>query len=140
MKSSPVPNSEILKQVQEAFGEYLREGDGKRRHWPLRLQRLASSAVINDGHKPGAVAKAAGVSRGSILNWCKNKKSGTQELQPTSPSAVELKVVKSRSQVEVASEVQHAIARILFRSGAMMECPMSAVNADLVSALNGGVL
>ena len=137
MKSEAIPNPEVLKQVQEAFTEYLRERGGKRRHWPERLRRLAARAV-DEGCSPGAVARAVGVSRGSIVNWRATVEGGAREIAPVSmPSAVELRVVQSRNAGAPPSDARVMSARILFLSGAILECPVSAVNAEMIAALNG---
>jgi hypothetical protein len=134
MSTNPVPNPELLREVEEAFSKYLNESGGQRRHWPEALQRLAVRAVT-EGHSPRVVAKATKVSRGSVVNWCKSERFDPKS-RLTSP-AVELKVVESRVQHEAPSESSDpAVARILFLSGAILECPVSALTAAILCALN----
>ena len=137
MKANPVLDSQLLKQVEEAFSKHLSENGGQRRHWSEALQRLAAQAV-DAGHTPGAVAKAAGVYRGSVVNWCKNERSRDQNLNEPAPTPVELKVVESRDREksEKVNESNPAVARILFLSGAILECPVSALTAEILSKLN----
>lgn len=139
--TSSTPNTEILKQVRIAFSEHQRESGGKRRHYPLRLRRLASSAV-DYGHKPKAVAKAVGVSGQSVINWCRMERILPQKPNPVvAPTPVELKVIQFRERAEAVPLVSPpAIVRILFRGGACMECPVSLVSPELVAALHGGTL
>jgi hypothetical protein len=49
-------------------------------------------------------------------------------------------VVKSRIKPESRENSSRPtpLARIYFRSGAWMECPVSAMNAEFVDLLNGG--
>ena len=132
MTTDPVPNPEVLKEVSEAFGKYFNKGDGKRRHWPKALRQLAARAVA-EGHGAQVVAKAANVCRGSVINWCNH------ERNPPAEPPMELKVVKSREHNPVEdskAELKTAVARIFFRSGVILECPVSAVSSEILSALN----
>jgi hypothetical protein len=134
MTTNPIPNPECLQEVEEAFLKYLNERAGQRRHWPMELQQLAARAVA-EGHSPRVVAKAAKVSRGSVVTWCKNER--TEVENHFAPPAVELKVVESRIQDEAPRKsVEPAVARILFLSGAILECPVSALDAAIFSALS----
>lgn len=134
MTTNPVPNPALLQEVEEAFSKYLSESAGQRRHWSQELQQLAVRAV-DGGYTAGIVAKAAKVSRGSVINWCKNE-CMEAENHLTSP-AVELKIVESRVQNEApVGSSAAAIARILFLSGAILECPVSALTAEILSVLN----
>ena len=135
MTTNPIPNLEHLKEVEAAFSKYLEERGGQRRHWSEVLKLLAVRAVVG-GHSPRVVAKAAGVSRGSVVNWCKNERSQVDNNEPSAP-VVELKIIKERRQNEVPTgSSDPAVARILFLSGAILECPVSALTAAILSALN----
>jgi hypothetical protein len=139
MNSRPAaPNAEILKQVQIAFSEHLREGGGKRRHWPLRLRRLAASAV-DYGHGPSAVGKSVGVSGSAVVNWSRKEGVWPRKSHPLVTPPVELKVVKCRKPVEIpVPAATPATVRILFRGGAILECEVALLTSELVAALNGG--
>ena len=138
MKATLVRKTDILRQVRRAFSQRRRDGHG---FYTESLRQMAAFAVSR-GHTPGAVAEAAGVSRQSILNWYRKKGAVFRKAKPhsvrrtTSLSPVELKIVKSRTPVTPGTEGQPTV-RILFRGGACMECPVSAVSAELVAALNG---
>jgi hypothetical protein len=138
MHPSPAaPNAEILKQVQIAFSDYLREGGGKRRHWPLRLRRLAASAV-DYGHRPAVVGRAVGASGSSVVKWCRVEGLWPKKPRPLATPPVELKVIKCREPATVPAQAPSTIVRILFRGGATLEIPVSFVTSELVAALNGG--
>jgi len=136
MTTNPIPNLEHLKEVEAAFSKYLEERGGQRRHWSEVLKLLAVRAVVG-GHSPRVVAKAAGVSRGSVVNWCKNERTQVDNNELSAP-VVELKIIKERRQKEVPTESSEpAVARISFLSGAILECPVSELTAAILSALNG---
>lgn len=135
MTTNPVPNPELLKGVEEAFSKYLNESGGQRRHWPRELQQLAARAV-DGGHTATVVAKTVSVCRETVSNWC--KKDRTRAENHLASPAVELKVVESRDRQksEKANELNPGVARILFLSGAILECPVSALTAEILTALN----
>ena len=137
MTAIVVPDPEILKQVEEAFGKRLSDGavHERRRHWPMTLRRLAAQAV-HAGHSARTVAKVADVCKGSVLNWCKKEQIEAESL--LAAPAIELKVVERRGPVEPEAEAkpEPLVVRILFLSGAVLECPVSALNAQLISVLN----
>ena len=137
MKPVTVPRAEPLKQAQHAFSEHLRERGGRRSHWPKRLQKMAVSAV-NSGHGAAAVGRALGVSRKSVGNWCRRSRAASAP-KPVIKPPTELKVIKRRVLAAAGTAaVPTVMVRILFRGGACLECPVSALSAELVAALNGG--
>jgi hypothetical protein len=136
MKPATAPRSELLKQAQHAFSEHLR-GRGKRSPWPKRLQQMAVSAVAS-GHRAAVVGRALGVSGKSVGNWCRQARADSKPFRSlSSPAPTELKVVAQRQAVPVMT-APVPLVRILFRGGACLECPVSALSAELVAALNGG--
>jgi hypothetical protein len=136
------PRAEVLKEIQRAFAQHRETGDARRNFYPPEIRMLAVAA-IQKGYSRHEVTQAAGISAGSLLNWL-NVTPG-RRVAVVKPKArrlllapVQLKVVKSRIPAKNTSEAPPAIARIHFRGGATLECPVSAVSAELVSALNGG--
>lgn len=141
MQDTLSPRSPILRKIRRAFFKHRRDhGSG---HIDSVVLRHLVCEAIGDGHRPVAVAKAAGLSRQTIVNW-HGKQSGVSRKRhrasgsrKTCPPPVELKIVKSRIEVQVEPEkVQHTV-RIVFRGGACMEIPASALSSELVVALNG---
>lgn len=139
MKPVTVPSAETLKQAQLAFSEHLRERGGKRSHWPRRLQQMAVSAVTS-GHGAAAVGRALGVSGKSVGNWCRRSRAPSAPKSVSKPPT-ELKIIQRREpppSVPGTAAVPAVMVRVLFRGGACLECPVSALSVELVAALNGG--
>ena len=137
MPTHTLPSAELLKEIEEAFLRYQNESGGKRRHWPEALKLLAMRAIA-EGHSPRVVAKAAGVSRGTIVNWCTNERPlGGTTAYDIGESVVELKLIEEQSLKKITAEVREsANARILFLSGIVLEFPVPALTAELLATLN----
>ena len=89
-------------------------------------QRKLALRALDAGRSVGAVAAAAGVSRQSVLNW---KKCIAGQAAP-----VELQVV-----AEPPTAIsENIMARVLLRSGAVLEIPLARLDARLLALLGGG--
>jgi hypothetical protein len=97
------------------------------REYPFQesLKKLAISG-LDAGCSPKDIARAAGVSRQSIVNWRK-------QLQA---SPVELKIVESAP----TPAGQPEVARIHFRSGVVVELPASRLDTEFLLSLAKGAL
>ena len=103
---------------------------------PEGLRRLALSA-LDRGHTAGEIARVAGVSRQSVVNWIR----GTDitvigSRVPLTP--VELKRVEARPHTPGETAENGPMARITLRSGAIVELCASALDPRWLVVLNGG--
>ena len=116
----------------------IRHGFSRRRGRtiPEGMRRLALSAM-DRGHTAGEIARVAGVSRQSVMNWSRRTViTVIASKVPLTP--IELKVVESRPQTHSEREENGATARITLRSGAIVEVLASALDPKWLVALNGG--
>ena len=120
--------SKILEIIRGGFSE--RQG----RRVPGRLRELALSGV-RQGHTCGEVARAAGVSRQSVVNWSRRSRLTRGGAMPVPVAPVELKVIESQAQAFAGAE--GAIIRITLCSGAVVEMPARALKPRWLVALNG---
>lgn len=114
----------ILDAIRHGFSS--REG----RRIPKQLRSLALTA-LREGHTPGAIAQAAGVSRQTVVNW---KRASVAELTDPVPTPVELKVIDAPDQAGRAGET--AAARITLCSGVTVELPAVLLDVRWLVALN----
>jgi len=131
LKSSDRVISEIVKKFQS-----IRDTKKGQPRYTAEARMLALSA-IDQGHSISEIAIAAAVTCKSIRNWQKN-------VGNVSPP-INLKLVKSKKNIEVTPEQlprknaveKIMIARVHFRSGAVLEIEVEALTPSLIAALNG---
>ena len=94
------------------------------------VKQLALKA-LEQGHSRRAVAIAAGVSKGTICEWNHDKGSA-------GAVARELALVQASSELQHlgAASTQVPLARIFFKSGAIMELREQDIHSRLVQILN----
>lgn len=136
------PRSPIIRKIRRAFFRHRR--DHAPGHIDSKVLRHLVSEAIGAGHGPSQVANAAGLSRQTIVNWHRKQTGAVARKGQRSlghgricPSPVELKVVKSRTEAPVRPETAQCTVRIVFRGGACMEIPVTALSSELVATLNG---
>lgn len=120
-----VDRESLLSAIEERYRQYRKSSGGRPKHYPAELQGLVLSAT-RAGVGIGAVAKASGVSPGSIYSWRRQR---TQE----SPKVRELKVTAEALSID--PKVGWATIRL--KSGVGIELPYSALTKELLSALSG---
>lgn len=98
-----------------------------------RLRRLALSALDRD-ISAGRIARAAGISRQSVVNWRRQARSRGSSNVSLAP--VELKVLEG-APPQIGMWESGSTVRILLRSGAMVEVPAALVDPSWLVALNG---
>ena len=142
MRDTLSPRSPILRKIRRAFFKYRR--DHVPGHIDSEALRHLVSEAIEAGHGPSMVASATGLSRQTIVNWHRKQTRAVTRKRPRSlgygkicPPPVELKVMTSRTEAPVKPEAAQYTVRIVFRGGACMEMPASALSQDLVATLNG---
>jgi hypothetical protein len=118
--------------ILDAIGREFSQRSGRR--VSQRLKELAVSA-LHKGHTATEIARAAGVSSQSVVNW---KKTSDGVSAPKSRLPIELKVVEERVLLDKAVEERLSIVRILLRSGAVVEVVASSLDPSWLIALNGG--
>ena len=135
MKNKQLHETKLLKEIIHEFSIQRQNGPVKRRGYPKRLRKLVLSAV-DVGHRLSRVTDAAGISRQTLMNWQDDEQKESKRTPP-----MELQLVKEQretgSACAVAQNQNEQKLRIHFRSGAIMEIPISSFNAPLVAALNG---
>jgi len=112
----------ILAEVRERFSTRERRVG---RTYRAELRNLVLRA-LHAGCPVGSVATAAGVSRQSVLSWrkCLAGRADPVELQIIAEPAPTLN--------------ENTAARVLLRSGAVLEIPFSRLDGKLFALLNGG--
>jgi hypothetical protein len=145
MRKSAVQHNQVLSEIKLGFLMFRRDRGGKRSQYSKPVQALAISGLAR-GCTPSEVARAAGVSEGSIRNWRKSKGSALSISQKARP--LELKLVESREAfptslhdrglADASPATTGTMAHIEFRSGARMTVPVSALTEQLISLLMGG--
>lgn len=144
MQDIPSERSAIIRKIRRSFFAHRRDYPDQLHVKSDKLRELVREA-LSQGHKPGVVAQAASLNRGTIVSWARQAIESTSRkpqysagarLRASSP--VELKIVKSRSAQSPQMQMSQPTVRIYFRSGAFMDCPVSELSVELLSALNGG--
>jgi transposase-like protein len=146
MNPSVIQSKEILSKIRVVFSERRRDQSHKR-WYPKALKDLAVSA-LEHGHAQSEVARAAGVSEGSIRNWRKSKKVERRSFPlDKQKRPLELKLIEGREVVPapslesgISNAPSEAIARIEFRSGVRIALPVSALSERLFGLLQGDLL
>jgi transposase-like protein len=127
------PNSEssgtLLKRIGRAFAFYRSNHKSGRVRYPSHLKEMATSAV-SDTCRAAQVARSAGISEQALSYWLKLATERPREL-----------IVEDGPQPAPTPEPANNIrtARLHFRSGAVMEVPVSMLSTDLIAALNSAV-
>lgn len=145
MNPSIIQNKGILDKIRIVFSGRRRDQNHKR-WYPKALKDLAVSA-LEQGHAQSEVARAAGVSEGSIKNWRKSKKLEKSVPLDKQKRPLELKLIEGREVVpapslenRIPSAPSEAIARIEFCSGVRIALPVSALSERLLGLLQGDAL
>ena len=127
-------DTSILRKLRLAFSRH------RRRHgraYSENLRRLAGNARKH-GHSVVEVATAAGISEQCFRNWLKNMKT-----EP-GPVPIELKLIDQPRVTETAQlsaeTCDNSLVCIRFRSGAILELPISRLDSGIVAALNESAL
>ena len=134
--------AERLQEMQRKFALGRQSGEIKGNFYPLVFRALVVTA-IQQGASKHEVIQAAGISWGSIINWLPAAPKAAAVREPML-RPIKLRVVKCRSAkitkklVMKQMPAPSPVAQIHFRGGARMEVPISALNFDLLMALNGG--
>lgn len=121
----------ILRRIEEVFSRVR----PNRYRVPTELKELAVSA-LRSGHDAKAIAKAAGVSRQTVVNW----ESGMRSASAVAPAPVQLKVIEKAAmsaRPDTDPSVVCAVAKIVLRSGVRVEMPVGALDAKLLLVLSG---
>jgi hypothetical protein len=131
MTKRTAAQARILKQLSLAFARNKRRNHGRQTYSP-QLRDMALGA-IDAGIGAKSVAKVAGISAQSVLNWKRHV-----------PAPRELKLVAT-VEAAPAPALQKPVgapvtARVTLRSGALIEVPASALTVELIAALNVGAL
>jgi hypothetical protein len=134
----------VLQEIQRVFAQRREEGAARRNFYPPEMRALVVTA-IRKGYSKREVVQAAGISVNTLPNWLNatpvlKAPAARPKTARLIPAPIELRIVKNPVQVKKLQETEAppAIARIHFRGGATLECPLSAVSAELIAALNGG--
>lgn len=143
MSVEPAPNPshpELLAEIQREFSECRGKSESRPQPYPLKLRRLAARAV-DQGISPAAVARAAGVSRGTVVHWRTVPQYAVSRVQKR-PIELRLRDDERLPQsgplcVSGFDPQAVAVARIRFRSGVSLELPVSALSAQMLAWLQG---
>ena len=132
MKTNQVHEAKALKGLSRVFSR--QKGRGSRTY-PEDLRRLVRKAR-EQGHSISALSTATGVSYQGVRNWLVGVNASEKRQSP-----VELKVVDSprvSGLIHPRAEADESlVVTVRFRSGAVLELPLSRFNTDIVNALNG---
>jgi transposase-like protein len=93
---------------------------------------------LRDEHSIDEVAQAAGISSQSIRNW-KRAIDVVSTASSARPTPVELKVIDAPVQSPACGNESATPARIMLRSGAIVEVAVQLLDVRWLMALNGSV-
>ena len=120
-----------LEEIEISFKSYRLEHPEKKVHFPKDLKRLALLA-LSEGIPQREIARAAGLTPKAIRNW-RNRFTRVTEEQVA--MAKNLKLVEHRPEAIVSDISAQQVARIIFKSGVVIEMPPSELSTGLLSRL-----